>query len=77
MSTQNFVGNKPVDQLPSEAKQQVDLNKLEQQEKQRLEKGAPEGGSATRAAVASRDPAEFDPKSGGQGDHQPTQPPVV
>ncbi|KAK7037299.1 hypothetical protein VNI00_011290 [Paramarasmius palmivorus] len=78
MTTQNFVGNQPVDKLPAEATQQVNLNKVEEQEKQRLAKGAPEGGSAGRAAVASRDPAEFDQKTGGgHGDTKPTQPPVM
>ncbi|ESK82181.1 hypothetical protein Moror_14461 [Moniliophthora roreri MCA 2997] len=78
MTTQKFVGNQPVDQIPAEAKQQVDLNKLEKKERERLAKGAPEGGSATRAAVASRDPAEYDQRTGGgHGDTKPTQPPVV
>ncbi|KAL0572873.1 hypothetical protein V5O48_009085 [Marasmius crinis-equi] len=78
MTQQTFVGNKPVDQLPNGAVQQVDVNKLEQTEKQRLSEGASEGGSATRAAVASRDPAEFDVKKGAaHGDTKPTQDPVM
>ena len=56
MTQQNFVGNEPVDQFPKGAVQQVDVNKLEQAEKQRLAQGAKEPGAATRAAVASRDP---------------------
>ncbi|KAJ8090118.1 hypothetical protein AAF712_015485 [Marasmius tenuissimus] len=78
MTQQTFVGNEPVNQLPKDAVQQVDVNKLEQAEKQRIAQGTNEPGAATRAAVASRDPAEFDVKKGAaHGDTKPTQDPVM
>ena len=54
---QNFVGSEKVGQFPKGATMQLDVNKLEQAEQDRLAKGAENPGAAKRAAVANRNPA--------------------
>lgn len=67
MSSTTFVGNKPVDEIPSQATQQLSNEELTRQEVQRLKEGASEPGANKRAGVASRDPAGecFSPSSAG------------
>ena len=55
MSTQNFVGTKPVDQFPSDATAKIPDSELDKREAQR--DAAHEPGANKRAGVASRDPA--------------------
>ncbi|EIM86314.1 uncharacterized protein STEHIDRAFT_157815 [Stereum hirsutum FP-91666 SS1] len=80
MSSTTFVGNKPVDEIPSQATQQLSNEELTRQEVQRLKEGASEPGANKRAGVASRDPAEFDSQtrsSNAHGDTKPVQDPVL
>lgn len=57
MSSNTFVGDKLVGELPSQATQQLSNEELTKQEAQRLKEGASEPGANKRAGVASRDPA--------------------
>ncbi|KAI3602537.1 hypothetical protein WG66_009248 [Moniliophthora roreri] len=56
---QNFVGSEKVGQFPKGATMQLDVNKVEQAEQDRLAKRAENPGAAKRAAVANRNPAEY------------------
>ncbi|EIW81629.1 hypothetical protein CONPUDRAFT_154160 [Coniophora puteana RWD-64-598 SS2] len=77
---QNFVGDKPVDTFPAEATEKIPDEELAKREAERLKAGAG-GGAGKRAGVASRDPAEHDPRAsttgGGWGDPKPTTDPVM
>ncbi|KAH9831439.1 uncharacterized protein C8Q71DRAFT_861804 [Rhodofomes roseus] len=78
MSTQNFVGTQPVDNLPPSAASKIPDSELDKREAQR--DPAQEPGANKRAGVASRVPADFDTtgRSGGpHGDPKPTADPVV
>ena len=55
MVEQSFVGNKPVDQLPSEATQKIPDEQLTKAEVNRDPKEQP--GANKRAGIATRDPA--------------------
>ena len=75
---QNFVGDKPVDSFPAGATDKIPNDELAKREAERLAQGAQEPGAGKRAGVASRDPAEHDPRTGGgHGDPKPTQDPVM
>ena len=55
MVDQTFVGDKPVEQLPQEAKDKIPDPKLDKMEAHRDPKVQP--GANRRAGIASRDPA--------------------
>lgn len=58
MVTQNFVGDKPVDNFPPGAIRKIPDDELTKRELERLSKGADkEPGANKRAGVATRDPA--------------------
>ncbi|KAI0930960.1 hypothetical protein AcV7_005000 [Taiwanofungus camphoratus] len=72
MTSQNFVGNKPVDSFPSESVSKIDdddeLTKCEVHRDP-----AKEPGANRRAGVASRNPAG----RGGYGDPKPVRDPIL
>lgn len=57
MSSTTFVGNKPVDEVPSQATQKLSDEELTKQEAQRLKEGASEAGANKRAGAASLNPS--------------------
>ncbi|TFK48823.1 hypothetical protein OE88DRAFT_1664012 [Heliocybe sulcata] len=56
-TTHNFVGDKLVDELPSQATQKLSDDDLTKKEAQRLQGGAQEPGANKRAGAASLDPS--------------------
>jgi len=79
---QNFVGDKPVDTFPASATDKIPDEQLAKREEERLKAGGGGvAGAGKRAGVASRDPAEHDPRAstngGGHGDPKPTTDPVI
>ncbi|EMD39471.1 hypothetical protein CERSUDRAFT_91979 [Gelatoporia subvermispora B] len=79
MSSQNFVGNTPVDKFPSQATQQISDEELTKAEAHRDPNQQP--GANKRAGVATRDPKQFDTTAdggrGGWGDAKPVKDPVM
>ncbi|GJE98071.1 hypothetical protein PsYK624_142930 [Phanerochaete sordida] len=77
MVEQTFVGNKPVDQLPSEAAQKIPDEHLDKLEASRNASEQP--GANKRAGIASRDPADVDTKDfgGSRTNPQPQYDPVI
>lgn len=66
MTKQDFVGNQPVEQIPGDAKQKIPDEDLMKEDIKRLSKKDHEPGASVRAGVATRDPNEFDSRSGNE-----------
>lgn len=73
MTKQDFVGDKPVEKIPEDAKKKIADEELMKEDLERLSKTDHEPGAAVRAGVATRDPNEFDTRSRGWGDPKPVQ----
>jgi len=74
-----FIGDRVVDTIPAEKIQKPSDDEISRKEAERLRdtQGLKEGGAATRAGVATRDPEEFDTTHrGGQGNTQPQADPI-
>lgn len=77
MTKQNFVGDQPVEQIPEDAKKKIADEELVKEDIDRLSKKDHQPGAAVRAGVATRDPSEFDTRSGGWGDPKPVKDPIM